>query len=258
MAALVAFAAPAAADTQDSQETAGFTPKQYELSRYSALDKKSPFEYDPIEEKVVAGPDPFEGISLAGYCGSGNRLTVYLVSEKDKQRITVYGDGSPNKKRDDSGFRVIGINRAKSLKGTTIELEKDGVQKRVGFEDETLRPKGGGQQQVQMVPGPGGQPIPRPVIPRPGGVSGQPQPVYQAPQAFVPGQTTAPQIGQPQPGVVNPGVPPIPTQSNQQMVNTLTAPNMAVPQVNPGVPQPQTGGRPPGVPSRRRVVLPTQ
>ena len=271
--ALFSFASSAAADTTtDAPEEPAFAPKGFPLSRYDHLDKKSPFEFEPAKEATVVAEDPFKDISLAGYCGSGNTMTVYLISGKEKKRISVYGDGSAAKKRDQSGYRVIGIKRGRTLKTTAITLEKDGVTKDVMFEEETLRPKGGaapGQQPAQqMVPGPNGQMVPRPVIPRPGGAMGQPQQPYQAPQAFIPGQNNPaqPQVGVPQ--VPQPGAVAgqnIGNMTNQQLVNHLVGPG-GQPPVTPGVVQPQatqvTGGgehqRPPGQPSRRRVVLPTQ
>lgn len=83
--------------------------------------------------------NPFEDVSLAGYCGQGKTLTVYLFSGKEKKRLTVFGDESPFKTRDISGFRVIDINRGTTLKTTSILLEKDGVQGTVMFNDDALR-----------------------------------------------------------------------------------------------------------------------
>jgi hypothetical protein len=261
------------ADTQDAPESS-IAPKARPLSNYSHLDKKSPFEFEPAKEEQIAAADPFEGVSLAGYCGSGNTMTVYLIAGKEKKRISVFGDGSPYKKRDTSGYRVIGIKRGKSLKTTFVTLEKDGVQKDVGFEEDTLRPKGGagpvpgGQQPGQGPPGQEGRP--RPIIPRPGGVNPAMQQPYQAPQAFIPGQgnnnLTLPQQGQV--NLNNPAAQAQANLANQQLMNQLTGanPQMQTPQpVIPGQPQPQTGvmtgggGQPqrPGPPSRRRVVLPT-
>jgi|GEM_PF-6454321 len=256
------------ADTVETDAPA-FAPKQKPLSDYASLDKKSPFEFDPVKTADVVAEDPFKDISLAGFCGSGNTMTVYLLmSGKEKKRITVFGDGSVYKKRDESGYRVIGLNRGKSLKTTSVTLEKDGVQKEVTFEDDTLIAKGGGgpghPQQTPMVPGPDGKMVPRPIIPRPGGNVNQPQQQYQAPQAFIPGQSNNPQPQQAsQPGVNALAGQNVGNMSNQQLVNHLTGPGGQQPVNPPAVAQPQTGAAPGGGdqqrgPSRRRVVLPTQ
>src|SRR5436190_20666121 len=97
-------------------------------------------------------------------------LTVYPLKSKEKKCLTVFGDGSPYKKRDESGFRVVGINRGKSLKTTEIILEKDGRQGTVKFDDDVLHSKGAAPQGgVQMVRDQNGNMVPRPVIPKPGG-----------------------------------------------------------------------------------------
>jgi hypothetical protein len=259
---------PLAADTPEAApDDASFAPKPHPLSRYAHLDKKSPFEFDPPPIERPASVDNFEGVSLGGYCGSGNTLTVYLVTGKEKKRISVYGDGSPFKKLDQTGYRIIKLNESKTLSTTTVLMEKDGQQKEIGFDKETLTAKagGGGGGQVQMVPGPNGTMVPRPVIPRPTAAPGQTQ-AYQAPAPFIPGQNNP---GQNNPGQNFPGNPqgnplpnnvpqPVGNMSNQQLVNQLvTTPN--APQFNnPAVVNPaaQPGGTPP-VPQRRRVVLPT-
>jgi len=266
---------PAAADTRDAAPAGeAFVPEKHPLSRYALLDKKSPFEFDPPPPPVTPNVDNFEDVSLGGYCGSGSTLTVYLITGKEKKRISVYGDGSPFKKLDQTGFRIIKLNEAKSLSNTTVLMEKDGQQKEVGFEKETLTarasgPGGAGANPV-MVPGPNGTMVPRPVVPRPSGVPGQTQ-AYQAPAPFIPGQNNPGNPGN------NPGNPqgfpaqnnipqPVGNMSNQQLVNQLVnTPN--VPQfnnpglVNPGGVNPvpgQTGGAPATGPQRRRVVLPTE
>ena len=72
----------------DGEETApadaGFKPKEYPLGRYAHLDKKSPFEFDPPPPTPPETVNSFEGVSLGGYCGSGNTLTVYLIEGKEK------------------------------------------------------------------------------------------------------------------------------------------------------------------------------
>jgi hypothetical protein len=272
---LFAYAAPVFGEEKTpAPEENTFAPKEKQLSNYDGLRKKSPFEFDPpkvVEAQVI---NPFEGISLAGYCGSGNTLTVYLLEGKEKKRLTVYGDGSPYKERDDSGFRVVGINRGRSLKATEVVLEKDGRQGTVKFEDDTLRSKAAAPQGgVQMVRDQNGNMVPRQVIPRPAGAAQQTQ-MYQAPAPFIPGQNAPANPQQQQQGGANPGNPvnnlalPPGQLTNQQLMNHLTGPNGgAVPQpaaqnpaiVQPqGQPQPQPGGGGVPPPSRRRVVLPTQ
>lgn len=267
---LLAGAAPAMADktTPAAADEGVFAPKENPLSRYETLRKKSPFEFDPpkiVEPEVI---NPFEGISLAGYCGNGDTLTVYLLEGKEKKRITVFGDGSPFKKRDSSGFRVIGINRGKSLKTTEIILEKDGRQGPVKFDEDALRSKApAGGPGVQMVRDQNGNMVPRQVIPKPGGAAAQQTP-YQAPQPFIPGQNTPPPQQPPQPNQPNNGAGnnaalPAGSVSNQQLMNHLMGPNgqpaptTAAPAAGGAQPQ-NNGGTAVPPPSRRRVVLPTQ
>ena len=277
LAASVVFTTPLFADGTEAAAEPGFAPKEFALSRYAELDKKSPFEFDPPPVKSESGPDPFADVSLAGYCGSGNTLTVYIIGGgKERKRMTVYGDGSPYKKRDESGYRVIGINRGKSLKTTTVTLEKDGVQKELSFDEETLRPKGGGAAPgggVQMIQGPDGKMVPRLVVPRPSNMPiGQNQQVYQAPAPFIPGQTGNQQQGI-QPGLNNAQIQAqqAGNMNNQQLLNQLVGPNGQPATSNPNAGLPVAGGTLPGTltpggnqprgsggpPQRRRVVLPT-
>lgn len=277
VAVLLAGAAPAFAEPAAEAEKApdaGFVPKEYSLSRYDHLNKKSPFEFDPQKPVETVAVDPFEGVSLAGYIGSGKTMTVFLLVGKEKKRVTVYGDGSPYKKRDDSGFRVVGINRGKTLKTTAVTIEKDGQNKEIMFEEDALRPKGGGGAApgagVQMVPGPDGKLMPRPVIPRPN--NGMPQQGgYQAPQAYIPGQTPAPvnqPQGQMQPGQQNSVLNNAQIPQQAQMGNNNAVPQQQInqlltPQVNGQTPQRGGRGGEDNVrnsvpPTRRRVVLPTQ
>jgi hypothetical protein len=258
LAVLLINAPSALADGDEAPDTAGpFKPKAYDLSRYSPnFDKKSPFEFDPPPPVTEAPTNNFDGVSLGGYCGSGNTLSVYIIVGKEKKRITVYGDGSPFKKRDESGFRIVSLNRGKSLSTTTVVLEKGGQQGTVSFEKETLASKGGGAQggQIQMVPDGKGGMVPRPVIPRPTGAPGAQTQAYQPPPVFIPGQSNAGgnpggqnnQIQAQQAANLN----------NQQLMNQMVN-NPNIPQqpvVNPG----QNGGAQPPTPPRRRVVLPTQ
>ncbi len=284
LAASVVFTAPVFADGAETAPASGFAPKEFALSRYAELDKKSPFEFDPPPVKTETGPDPFADVSLAGYCGSGNTLTVYIIAGgKERKRMTVYGDGSPYKKRDESGYRVIGINRGKSLKTTTVTLERDGVQKELSFDAETLSPKGGGAAPgggVQMMQGPDGKMVPRPMVPRPSNMpAGQNQQAYQAPAPFFPGQSGNQQPQGNQPGVnMNNALQQAQqagTMNNQQLLNHLVGPNGQPATSNPNAGLPVVGGTLPGgvtpggvapvgnqtrgslPPQRRRVVLPT-
>jgi hypothetical protein len=135
--AVSAFAAEKSPASRDEI----FSPKEKPIATYDKLRTKSPFEFDPPKPPAVTEDNPFEGISLAGYCGSGDTLTVYLLSGKEKKRITVFGDASPNKKRDDSGFHVVGIERGKSLKNTKVILERNGQKGTVSFDEDTLHSK---------------------------------------------------------------------------------------------------------------------
>ena len=279
MAASGVFTAPVFADGTEAALEPGFAPKEFPLSRYAHLDTKSPFEFDPPPVKTESGPDPFEGVSLAGYAGSGKSLTVYIIGGgKEKKRMTIYGDASPFKKRDESGYRVIALHPRKTLKKTTVTLEsKDGVQKEIGFDAETLISKGspaaGGGRNIQMVPGADGKMVPRQMVPRPGNVpGGQNQQPYQAPAPFIMGQGGG---QQPQGNPTGLNVNSVQqlqqqqiqtqTMNNQQLMNHLVSPNGQPQQPLPGVVQPQgttpageqnRGTTPP--PQRRRVVLPTQ
>jgi hypothetical protein len=266
---LLAGAAPALAGVSPPAATGEdtFAPKERPITTYDKIRTKSPFEFDAPKPPVDVVANPFEGISLAGYCGSGNTLTVYLVSGKEKKRFTVFGDGSPFKKRDDSGFRVIGINRGASLKSTSVVLERNGQKGTVEFDDDALHSKGAAPQGgVQMIRDQNGNMVPRPVIPRPGGAAapGGGGQVYQAPPPFIPGQSSHPvnvnQQGMPQGqpgGQINTGV--------QQGVQPVPPP-VNFPATNNNLVQPggtNTGFRPQGAAGggehqggRRKVVLP--
>ncbi len=286
--ALLSIAAPVFANENAPAAVTenGYTPylpKQYDISRYAHMRKKSPFEFEAPKEEVAAAADPFEAVSLAGYAGGGKMMSVYLFVGKEKQRVTVWGDASPMRKSDDSGFRIIGLKKGKSLASSEVILEKDGQQKPIKFEEDTLKnakggSAGGGGGGVQMVPGPNGTMVPRPVMPRPGGNA----PNNAAPPApFIPGRTpenTGNNNGAYQkwaeangiagrtpantgnnnatnPGGVNP-------LNVQQGINNMTGqPSVTQPNVPPP-PQTNPGSSRDGKSSngtgRRRVVLPTQ
>lgn len=262
--ALLSIAAPVFANENAPAAVTenGYTPylpKQYDISRYAHMRKKSPFEFEAPKEEVAAAADPFEAVSLAGYAGGGKMMSVYLFVGKEKQRVTVWGDASPMRKSDDSGFRIIGLKKGKSLASSEVILEKDGQQKPIKFEEDTLKnakggSAGGGGGGVQMVPGPNGTMVPRPVMPRPGGNA----PNNAAPPApFIPGRTPA-NTGNnnaTNPGGVNP-------LNVQQGINNMTGqPSVTQPNVPPP-PETNPGSSRDGKSSngtgRRRVVLPTQ
>jgi hypothetical protein len=280
----------------DPAAPAAFPPQEYDVSRYENLQAKSPFEFELKAPPPPEVADPFEGMVLAGYVGSTKNLTVYLVNTKaNGERISVYSDASPRKASDKTGIRIVGLNRGRTLKATTVILEKDGQQKEIGFDETALSnmkggaaaggPQGGPQLPGNMR-GPG---IPRPGQPAPG--AALPVQPYQAPQAVVPGMNNA----QPNPGAAAAGTvivngQAVPLNNNAAMVNFLAGggqgavPNVQgvqpIPAVQPQVqvqqpaivnpPQPQTqptqqgfpqgrgdrGGRD-NAPPRRRVVMPS-
>lgn len=270
-----------------------FPPREYNLGRYENLQAKSPFEFELKEPPAAEAPNPFEGMVLAGYVGSNKNLTVYLVNTKaNGERISVYGDGSPRKKGDKSGIRIVGLNRGRTLKQTSVILEKDGQTGEVQFDDKALsNMKGGspatGAGQPNLpgnMRGPGMRPGGGPNLPNQvnqTGVNNLAAP-YQAPQAFVPGQQGGAQpnaaAGANGTMIVNGQA--VPVNNNAAMVNFLSGQG-AVPggagQVQAGVnvqpqvvqpaavapapqaqptPSQQPGGRENG-PPKRRVVLPT-
>jgi len=270
-----------------------FPPRVYDLGRYENLQAKSPFEFELKEPPAAEAPNPFEGMVLAGYVGSNKNMTVYLVNTKaNGERISVYGDGSPRKKGDKSGIRIVGLNRGRTLKQTSVILEKDGQTGEVQFDEKALsNMKGGspaaGSGQPNLpgnMRGPGMRPGGMPNLPNQVNQPGANNPAvpYQAPQAFVPGQ---PGGAQPNAGAVANGTmivngQTVPVNNNAAMVNFLSGQG-AVPggatQVQQGVnvqpqvvqpaavvpapqaqptPSQQPGGRENG-PPKRRVVLPT-
>jgi hypothetical protein len=252
---LLALAAPVfAAEKPRASEEETFVPREKLLSNYDLLRKKSPFEFDPPKAPQTVQIDPFEGISLAGYCGAGNQLTVYLLEGKEKKRLTVFGDGSPYKKRDESGFRVVGIHRGTSLKTTEVVLEKDGRQGTVKFDDDMFQGKAPGQ--VQMIKDKNGKLIPapgKPVVPMPVNHNPVPPvapvPNQQSSQLFIPGAANPASLQSPapaaQPGATAAGAPARPLPDN--FMN-----NPVVPGAAPGqAPNPVSPFQ-----NRRKVVLP--
>lgn len=196
LAAIPATATAVLADDTDAAAIAPFKPKEYDASRYARnFERKSPFEFDPPVVPDIPVEDYFKDVSLGGYCGAGNTLSVHLIVGKEKKRLTVYGDGSPFKKRDTSGFRILSIQRGKSLTTTTVLLEKNGQQKAVAFDRDTLTAKGSGggagaglgkNHPAKIMVGPDGRALPQNAGAGPAPVPVQP---YQAPPPFIPGQS---------------------------------------------------------------------
>jgi hypothetical protein len=278
---------PEAPDREAEATGDSFIPKEHTIDRYQKLRGKSPFEFELAKPKEADPTNPFADLVLAGFAGNAGNPTVYLLNSKTQERITVYGEANPRPNQ--SGFKVIRVDRGKSFASTTATLEKDGVQETLKFDTKALYSMtggaggggaaAGGRPAVPGQPGPPGQ-GPRPTIPG----QARPQQMYQAPQAFIPGQagrnTPGGQMaggafipGQPQPaaqpaaggiqlGMQQPGAAqptnavPAGAPNAQQQLNALLA-NPA----NPGQGQPTIARPVPAVPSanpppRRRVVLP--
>ena len=261
-AAVVPPAADIAAATDKAEPevtgTGEFQPKVYKADRYESLKEKSPFEFELKPEAPPPAPDPFEGLSLAGYDGSGSNLTVRLMNAATNTRITVYGEASPRKKKDESGFTVVGLNRTKNRMTTTVTLRKDGHEKEIGFDRKlfaTMKAAGGaggggalpviGGNQLKLGNGIV-QNMPGSIIQ---GRAQQGGGGYQAPQAVIPGQAPAGANGGNLAGGVNSAQP---INVNAGAINGMTG-NAQV-QING-----QNIGQPQAQPEqqRRRVVLPS-
>jgi hypothetical protein len=245
-----------AGQTPPADEEEEFPPRVKPISAYERLRSKSPFEFDVRKPPVEAAINPFEGISLAGYCGKGDTLTVYLLSGKEKKRITVFGDGSPFKKHDTSGFRVVGIKRGRTLQATKVILEKDGQRGTLMFDEEILhspnRPAPGGLQKVR---GPNGAMGLRPNIPKPMAGANAAQ-VYKAPEPFIPGRSQPQQPTPPLQAGGNKINSPVPLP-NPVLTNKTNAPTFPANGIT-GSRSERTRERSDMPRPRRRVVLPTQ
>ncbi len=279
---------PPEAPAMESDATSdAFVPKEHSIDRYQKLRGKSPFEFELAKPPTAEATNPFADLVLAGFAGSAGNPTVYLLNTKTQERTTVYGEANP--RPNTSGFKVIRVDRGRSFSSTSATIEKEGVQETLKFDTKALYSMtggaGGGGAAAAVRPAVPGQPGapgqgPRPVIPG----QARPQQVYQAPQAFIPGQggrnagggqmTGGAFIpGQPQPaaqpaaggiqlGFQQPGgAPPanaVPAgaPNAQQQLNALLA-NPANPgQVQPAVPAPVPAVPSANPPPRRRVVLP--
>ena len=254
------------ADTPPSEpaEEGSFAPAAYSIDRYQKMRGKSPFEFELAKPPAQETADPFADLVLAGFAGSGSRVTVYLVNSKTQERLTVLATGS--EKENKTGYHVLKVNRGRTLSTTTALVEKDGNQKELSFDPKALSSMSGGAGGGAMAGGavaPGGkpgQPGARPGVP--GQPGARPAQAYQAPQAFIPGQAGR-AAAQPAPvaNAVNlPSQPGAQPGNPQQQVNALVNgnPGQVAPAVNPAaVPatpmQPAANG---GPQPRRRVVLP--
>lgn len=254
---------PPSADAAASGETAADSEAytEYPSSRYDKIRVKSPFEFELAKPKAEEAVDPFQDLVLAGYAGSANRVTVYLANTKTQERMTIPGSSEHN----DTGFKVISVNRGTMLKNTTVTLEKSGITKNLSFDSKALSSmvaSGGGGTAPGAQGRPGGIPGAQPVLPggaRPPGAAGnapvRPAAPYVAPQAYVPGRNTnnnAGANGAPQLGLPNGNPAPA---GNVNLAGSMVGNTNG--QIAPG--QVQTGQPPaPAVNQpRRRVVLPT-
>ncbi len=189
---------PAPADTAaPAAEVAppvDFTPQEYGIERYELISQKSPFEFELPVEELPPEPNPFEGISLTGYTGKDDKMTVFLFNAATGQKLTVYGEASPRKVKDESGMTIVSLNRTKNRMTTTVTLRKGSREEAIGFDVKALsmaRASGGAA-------GGGGSGIPR----QQAGIPGQP-PLPQAqpqlgqrpPQAYRPPQAVVPSSG---------------------------------------------------------------
>lgn len=168
---IAALAAAVPAFAQDTPPQTGdgtFQPKVYGREKYDKLRAKSPFEFEIPKTEAPPAVDPFEGISLTGFVGTDpQKATVYLVNEKDKTSITVWGNASPRKKTDKSEMTIISINPGKRRADATVEIERNGQRKTLSYKEGFLSsikagPVGGAQpgQPGKPAIGPNGQPIP--------------------------------------------------------------------------------------------------
>lgn len=173
---IAALAAAIPAFAQDTPPQAGaadgtFQPKVYGREKYDKLRAKSPFEFEIKRDEAPPAVDPFEGISLTGFVGTDpQKATVYLVNEKDKTSMTVWGNASPRKKTDKSEMTIIAINPGKRRADATVEIERNGQRKTLSYKEGFLSsikagPAGGAQpgqpgQLGKPGVGPNGQIIP--------------------------------------------------------------------------------------------------
>jgi hypothetical protein len=250
----------AGADAGASGDPEAYT--EYPASRYDKIRVKSPFEFELAKPKEDEKVDPFQDLVLAGYAGSANRVTVYLANTKTQERMTIPGSSDHN----DTGFKVISVNRGTMLKNTTVTLEKSGITKNLSFDSKALSnmvASGGAGGAAPGVPGRPGQPVlpggARPPGAAPGVVGARPAAAapYVAPQAYVPGRNGNNNNAAGNNGALQVGLPngnPAPA-GNVNLAGSMvgnTNGQIAPGQVQTGQPAPATVNQP-----RRRVVLPT-
>lgn len=246
---------------------------EYPASRYDKIRVKSPFEFELAKPKPEEAVDPFQDLVLAGYAGSANRVTVYLTNTKTQERMTIPASAEHN----ETGFRLISVNRGTMLRTTTATLEKGGITKELSFDTKALSSMvaSGGSGGATAAPGarpPGSPNPPGAILPgqvRPGGIpnaGARPAAPYVSPTAFVPNRGAAGNpAGLPQANG-NGAVPAVNLAGN--MVNNGQLPAGQALQAQPAIssPQPMLNGvnagananNQPNNQPRRRVVLPTQ
>lgn len=284
-------ASPDADTPPAGEETApfgGFNPTMPAFDRYEKMAEKSPFEFELAKAPEPPKADPFADLALAGYVGSGTRMTVFLQNLKTQERISVYGKDVPGRKND-SGFEIVRLEKGPTLRSTKVVLSRNGEEGTVGFNSDALNTMRGGAVNAAVganparpgqpgQPGQAGRPINLPGAPaaRGGNVPGaapavnnpggnapavnapaQPQ-AFQTAQPFVPRREQQPVNnvagGGAQQGM-NGGA--TPTQQVEQMLENAR-PTPAQPSgpfnAGPGRQPAAPGANPP----KRRVVLPTQ
>ena len=253
----------------------GFAPAEYPKDRYEKMAIRSPFDFELAKPPTEAPVNPFADFVLAGFAGSANRPTVYLTNSKTQERITILSEG--NGRKNDNGFKIIKIDRGRTLSSTTATIEKDGVQEVLKFDTKILYTMtggagGGGGAPAQVgrspIPGQPGVPgqVPRPVGP---GQPARPVQAYVAPQAFIPnqgggggGRNMQQQAGGAQPALSVPANYGQGANAAQASLNALLANSTngqiqpTVVPAQPAVPVPNQANPP--QPNRRRVVLPSQ
>ena len=266
-----AVAEPAAAEP--AQE--GFAPTEHPKDRYEKMAIRSPFDFELAKPPTEAAVNPFADFVLAGFAGSASRPTVYLTNSKTQERVTILSEG--NGRKNENGFKIIKIDRGRTLSSTTATIEKDGVQEVLKFDTKILYTMtggagGGGGAPAQVgrspIPGQPGVPgqVPRPVGP---GQPARPVQAYVAPQAFIPnsgggggGRNMQQQGGGAQPALSVPANPGPGANAAQASLNVLLANSTngqiqpTVVPAQPAVPVPNQANPP--QPNRRRVVLPSQ
>ena len=272
-------AAEAKPPAVEEQAKEGFAPTEYPKDRYDKMLIRSPFDFELAKVAETAPVNPFTDLVLAGFAGGASRPTVYLMNSKTQERITILSEGAGRK--NDNGFKIITVDRGRTLSSTTATIEKDGVQEVLKFDSKVLysmtggaggggAAAGGRQSPLPGQPGVPGQ-VPRPVVP-----GQQPRPVqaYVAPQAFIPGNQSGSggggrpmQQGGAQPALAVPPNTGPGANAAQQQLNALLANSTGQGAIQPTVIPANANAAPnapaapvpnQAQPNRRRVVLPSQ